>query len=125
MKKNVILLAFMAFAALALVSGCVKDQEIAGDYSHDPGMDIVFGASTSWTNDIETRTEYSGKDQDNRAVGKTTTKERINWIVGKDRIRILCEQATGKSDPSKKTADYVIFKTTDPTDETHQAQITS
>ena len=96
----------LAFAAASLMTvGCV--EELNTELS-DPGTDIVFGASTGWENDIQTRTEYSGKDENNAGISKGSGYERIDWVESMDRFRVLCEAATGKADPTKKTADYVV-----------------
>ena len=51
------------------------------------GDAVTFTAATSWQNGDPTRTEYSGELVSDRKY------ERINWVVGEDRIRILCAQA--------------------------------
>lgn len=77
-----------------LLSGCVK--EVPAD--HESGAQISFGASTTYSNGVGTRTEYSGEDEEGRLIGTYSSTERIDWIPEKDRIRILCGQATGETD---------------------------
>ena len=122
MKKTIIP-AILAIAALALFTGCEKETE---QYAHEPGTDIIFGASTTWNNDIETRTEYSGKDQNDNNISSSSTFERIDWVAEKDRIRILCDAASGKATPGKKMADYVIYNVRKGSDKKKsEADITS
>ena len=103
MRKYPFLIAIAA--ASLMIAGCTEElnTEII-----EPGTDIVFGASTGWENDIQTRTEYSGKDENNAGISKGSGYERIDWVESMDRFRVLCEAATGKADPTKKTADYVV-----------------
>ena len=78
-----------AASALLLSAGCMQLE------LNDPAMDenIVFGASTEYENDaVETRTEYSGQ-----ILGSTTKYERINWIPGQDKVRVVCNEANGVS----------------------------
>ena len=101
--KTIRLLPFIS--AIILISACEKEPVF---YGSETGTPIEFGASTGWINDVDTRTEYSGKDQNDASISKNTQFERIDWVVGYDLIRVLCDAAVGKSTPSKKTADYVI-----------------
>ena len=89
-----------------LVPGCRKEVDTA--VNGGPGTEIVFGASTLWQNDVQTRTEYSGRDERDGTIVKTSQYERIDWSDGTDMIRVLCEAASGKSDPSDKSASYVV-----------------
>ena len=96
---------------LALVSvSCVNDREFD---SEDNDL-IVFGASTEYENDpeydggVETRTEYSGRDQSNALISSSSTYERINWVASKDRIRILCAQARTVNDQAHTGGTFVI-----------------
>ena len=79
----------IALVAAALFAGCTKD----GLVRVERGSEIMFGASTEWLNGSLTRTEYSGKDENNRPMGGTSEYERIDWEPGYDRIRVLCEAA--------------------------------
>lgn len=54
---------------------------------------IRFGAATVYQNDIQTRTEYSGFDENGNFLSSSSKFERIDWVAGHDRIRILCAQA--------------------------------
>lgn len=92
-------------AAAALIVGCAKENNTA---LHEPGATIVFGASTEWENDLLTRTEYSGKDQNNNTITSGSTYERIDWVAGSDRIRILCDAATGGHVLDGKGDDYTL-----------------
>lgn len=105
MKKSILGVAFGAVAAITLFPSCNK--ELATSFN-EPGTEIVFGASVGWQNDVKTRTEYSGKDEQDRVVSSTSEYERIDWVEGKDKIRLLCDAAVGKSNPADKKADYVL-----------------
>ena len=107
MRKNIIWMAFAAIAAISLMAGCNKEKMEEDALTNEPGTEIVFGASTDWLNDEQTRTEYSGKDEQNGTVHKTSEYERIDWVNGKDVIRILCEQAVPKTGTSPM-ASYVV-----------------
>ena len=104
MKKTRLIIALLAVAMVPMLPGCVKHLEMD---SHEPGTEIVFGISNTCPTDEETRTEYSGKDQNNNNMGTSSTYERIDWVSDKDRI--LCDAASGKATPTLKTADYVVF----------------
>lgn len=92
MEKNRIIKALIAFSAAVLLVGCAK--ETATEFSRRvPGDEIVFGASGAWYNGFQTRTEYSGKDENNRDVSATSEYERLDWVKDYDQIRILCEAA--------------------------------
>ena len=95
----------VALAGVVL-GGCRKEAE--SPVNGGPGTEIVFGASTLWQNDVQTRTEYSGRDERDGTIVKTSQYERIDWSDGTDMIRVLCEAASGKSDPSDKSASYVV-----------------
>ena len=123
MKRNVTKLILAAVAAVTIIAGCEKQLEYGGD---ETGSPIQFGASTEWLNDIETRTEYSGVDENGRAITSSSNYERIDWVEGKDVIRVLCDAADGKETASKKTADYIISSVRVPSDKKKsQASITS
>ena len=108
MRKNIIWMAFAAIAAVSMLTGCNKERMEVDALTNEPGTEIVFGASTDWLNDEETRTEYSGKDQNNNNMNSSTSKfERIDWVNGKDVIRVICEQAVPKTG-SSKVANYVV-----------------
>ena len=101
MSKQVI---FAILPVFLLLSGCVKEASLG----HEEGSPIVFGAST--LSDVEglTRTEYSGKDGSGWITSTSTGYERIDWVGGKDRIRILCAEATGGQYDSGKSDDYTV-----------------
>ena len=104
MKKKYRSITIMALLGV-LLTGCRKEMS---EVNAGPGASVDFGATTLWQNDESTRTEYSGKDENDRSIVKTSQYERVDWVEGTDRIRILCEAAEGKSDPSEKTATYVV-----------------
>ena len=106
MRNIVIIRTMLAMAAVPFLTGCVDFLDLG---FHEPGTDIVFGVSDSWRNDVETRTEYSGKDQNDNNISSSSTFERIDWVAEKDRIRILCNAARNKSGANSKMADYVIY----------------
>ena len=105
MRQSLINNIIAVFFLIPAIAGCTKELTTS---THEQGTTIVFGASTSWVNDIETRTEYSGKDENGNDVSKTSGYERIDWVENTDLIRILCDAATGKANPNDKTADYII-----------------
>lgn len=75
----------------------------------DPtGATVRFGAATSYPNDVRTRTEYSGFDENGNFVTSTSRFERIDWVAGHDRIRILCAQALGSDGAPNTQGDYVL-----------------
>ena len=119
MKRNVTRLILAAVAAVTITAGCEKGLEYVAD---DTGSPIQFEASTEWLNDIETRTEYSGVDENGRAVSSSSNYERIDWIAGYDRIRVLCDAAVGKETASKKTADYIIHSVSVPSNDKKKSQ---
>lgn len=114
MGKKIIWMAFVAIASVSM-TGCNKVEE-KEQVSNEPGTLMVFGASTSWQNEPRTRTEYSGKDERDRDISKDSGYERIDWVESSDRIRILCDAAVGKANPSDKMADYIITDVSTGTD---------
>lgn len=89
MKLKRIVSELVILASAILLSACARDRI----FLHEPGSPIRFGAATGWNNDGGTRTQYSGIDNENGDVSPGSTHERIDWVEGKDRIRILCEAA--------------------------------
>ena len=88
-------LALAALIACGMSVSCVKEKSP----SREEGSQIVFNASTGYESGPFVRTEYSGAMVD---VG-TRRYERIDWVLGSDQIRILCEAA--EDGPA---ADYAI-----------------
>ena len=113
---NNILTAVSVMALLGAVS-CNKEKGVEG-----AGSTIRFGVSTVYENGPATKTEYSGKDENNKRISKDSQYERIDW-VSTDQIRILCAQASveGSSD---KYADYAIAPSGAGTTQIHTATIT-
>lgn len=72
------------------------------------GATIVFGASTTLSGSVATKTEYSGEIISG-TPGDPADYERINWLSS-DRIRIWCDQATCLYS-SDHFADYDIVPT--------------
>ena len=64
------------------------------------GQAVSFGVTTGFDNGPETRTEYRGT----LVTSGESRYERINWVPGTDRIRILCDDAN-----DVKMADYKIL----------------
>ena len=93
-----------AFAALTVVS-CTEELTTT---VYEPGTEIVFGASTSWLNNVETRTEYSGFDEDGDFISGSSVYERIDWVEGNDRIQILCAQAVDQDDDPNTSGTYQV-----------------
>ena len=90
-----------------LLCACVREVP-AG---HEEGAAVRFGASAWYQNGNDTRTEYSGKDENDGLVGRGSAYERIDWVPGKDFIDIVSPQAYGttlyrlsaKSDDGRKS----------------------
>jgi len=80
-------------AACLLAAGCVSEQTL----KHERGTAIRFGASTTWENGSRTRTDYSGYDESGDLVHKGSEYERIDWVAGKDQVKILCKAAGGSA----------------------------
>ncbi len=114
MKKTMICLAALVVAA------CVKETP---SLLHEQGSSISFGASTQWLNDdptrsqffvgdgtdAPTRTEYSGKTENDVPVSSSGfSLERIDWSGGLDRIRIFCTAAGGGQELDGHADDYLI-----------------
>ena len=108
MKKqmNNILTAVSVMALLGAVS-CNKEKAV-----ETAGSAIRFGVSTVYENGPATKTEYSGKDEDNNSISDDSDYERIDWVEG-DVIRIVSPQATVVGSSEKKYADYAITPETD------------
>jgi len=83
MKRASVWFFFTVLCGLT-VTGCKKEQTEPDAAS---GKEIVFQAATSYRNGNPTRTEYSGDLVEERAY------ERIDWVAGEDRIRVLSKQA--------------------------------
>ena len=79
-----------------MVSACQQEEEIEA-----PSNEVVFSAATSYVNDTETRTIYSGQEFN----ATTQPVERIDWVPG-DNIRIL-NVSTGQA------ANYTVGAPTD------------
>lgn len=82
----------MAYVA----SSCQRQEEFEA-----PSDEVVFSAATSYVNDTETRTIYSGQEFN----ATTQPVERIDWVPG-DNIRIL-NVSTGQA------ANYTVGAPTD------------
>ena len=94
----------MLFLGVLAVSGCSPEEP--GVFL--PGSEIIFGASTLWQNGPATRTEYSGKDQNDSPINATDSEyERINWVKNTDHIRIYSPEAA-KLDGTTHVQDYYI-----------------
>ncbi len=104
-SKKIHRLFICAVLLSAPLTGLVSCQQMLDDCGRKDG-EIRFGVSTGYSNGIATRTEYSGKDEDNSLVSSSSSYERIDWVSGSDRIRILCEAAG-----NGPTADYAIAGT--------------
>lgn len=109
-----IIKAIIAGAVLVALSSCVNE------FTAEVG-EIKFGVNTTYGNGPATKTEYSGKDQNNNSICSTSTKERINWL-STDKVRILCQQASRVSG-SEKYDDYMIVLGAEGSDETHTASL--
>jgi len=97
----------VALSSLFLVVGPVS----CGRSSLEPdptGLPVSFGASTSYQNDVTTRTEYSGFDENGNFVTSVSKYERIDWVASHDRVRILCAQALGGDGLPNTQGDYVV-----------------
>ena len=114
---NEILTAVSVITLLGAVS-CNKEKAV-----ETAGSAIRFGVSTVYENGPATKTEYSGKDQNNQSISSSSTAERIDWL-STDKIRILCNQATLVSG-SDKYADYQIVLSDNGTGQTHSAGLSA
>ena len=81
MKKTETLFWGVALCGLVL-GGCRSESAGVGT-----DREIVFQTATSYENNGGTRTVYSGEMVENRAF------ERIDWVPGEDRVRILSPEA--------------------------------
>ena len=102
MKRYVHIGVLITFVFIGLMS-C---QKYDGGSDRRKGGLIKFGASTGYANAPATRTEYSGLDENGGSIVSTSNYERIDWVAGSDRIRILCAAAG-----NGPTADYAIAGT--------------
>lgn len=124
MKENkrrgfVALLATLA-VVFSLMSGC--DPQ-GGGLIPSQGGEISFSASTSYISDSdETKTIYSGDRGGTPTFGQSQIyRERIDWVAGRDEIRILCNEArppqnatvAGHTDGNGNLwSDYLVTKAT-------------
>ena len=92
----------LAVAVMA-ATGCIKEN-LMGE-----GAPISFGVSTGYGLSTGTRTEYSGE-----IVGTSPRYERIDWVQGTDRIRILCDEAS-VAGAERHYADYLVTEATSTT----------
>lgn len=113
MKRQVIGCLYALF--LICISACNNESDLFSTKKQ-----VRFGVSTIYENCQRTRTEYSGKDQNNNNISSTSTAERINWLPT-DKIRIICEQAL--SSDNAKYADYTVTPKGNGTNQTHSARI--
>ena len=88
MKKNQwIEMAALLLGTLAFLSSC-QSEEMLNEKYRPAGAEITFGASTSYQNDEETRTIYSGE-----VLGVMSNRfERIDW-ENEDQMTIEYNQA--------------------------------
>ena len=102
--------ALVASLSVLLLAGCIQPADIEEVNKGE----VSFGVSASYQSDvmtrsaddeIQTRTVYSGKDENNEDVKATSVTERIDWLSSDD-ITILCQQAEGN-----KTANFSITPT--------------
>jgi hypothetical protein len=106
MKKRMDSRALSALAALVVtLTGCVKGKTMAPP---EPCTPIRFGVSTQWENGDKTRTEYSGRDENAQIVSSGSDYERIDWVEGRDKIRVVCEAADGGTVLSGMGEDYSL-----------------
>ena len=101
MKKQIIAAAALIAAAGYLTVSCRKEGVIDKD-----GASINFSVSTVYESGPDTKTTYSGKDQDDNSISPSSTSERIDWL-DTDKIRILCSQAKLPSGTGNY-ADYAV-----------------
>lgn len=83
---------------------CVKESE--GLVSTNSR--IRFGAAAGYVNDAETRTEYSGVDENGTLISSSSQFERIDWVADHDRVRILCAQALDEDGQSNTAGTYLV-----------------
>ena len=83
-----LLMGLCAIIALSL-SSCNRTLDTIA-----PSDDMIsFDAETGYENDVATRTEYSGVDENGQIISSSSQYERINWVTKTDLVRILCAQA--------------------------------
>ena len=98
-----LLMALYATLALSL-SSCVKNPD-----DIDPMGDMIsFGAATGYENDIQTRTEYSGLDENTALISSSSQYERIDWVENNDRVRILCAQAVDQNGDPNTSGTWIV-----------------
>ena len=114
MEKSIMKTGLIALVTALALAACTKETSIDSVL----GSQIMFSASTEWLNGPLTRTEYSGKDENNADVGSSSAYERIDWEPGYDRIRILCEAAD-----KGPTADYDLTGSTTVVAQKSQAKL--
>lgn len=100
--KWILLRAIMFFAFVLMAASSCTEESFYGQ-----GETIRFGVPTVYENGPATKTEYSGKDQDNNSISSSSTHERIDWLPT-DKIRIACDQASLLGS-SEHFADYKII----------------
>ena len=99
MKRN----AICAGRGLALLTTLVLWACDPSSLVSDPsGRTVRFGAAAGYQGDSQTRTSYSGTDENGFLVSSSSQYERIDWVANHDRIRIVCAQS------GTTTADYIM-----------------
>ena len=87
MKRNNIFTIALIGALALLSASCEK--EITNDPLHLAGTPIVFAASSTYDNGVETKAEYSGD-----LIGTSSKTERIDWKTN-DPIKIIYNNNAG------------------------------
>lgn len=112
---RIIILLAAAMATIGSAASCISEKN-----TPDVGA-IHFGVSSVYGNGPASRTEYSGKDQNNAGISSSSSAERIDWL-STDKIRIACNQAT-IPESDNKFADYSVIPSDTKEDETHGATL--
>ena len=92
--------------ALALALASCEKNPTGPDTPDGPDTArlVHLSAETGYRTEPQTRTEYSGFDETgDQVVNKDSQYERIDWVAGYDRIRVLCAQSAGAT-----SADYLV-----------------
>ena len=97
--------AILSVVALALLF--VSCEKTAEDFGPADGR-IILNASNGYTNSPQTKTEYSGVDENGGVITSSSQYERIDWVADKDIVRILCAQALNPDNEPLDHADYKI-----------------
>lgn len=103
-QKDTLMSRLLALA-LALALASCGENPAGPDTPGGPGAgdEVRLSAATGYQSGPQTRTEYSGYDESGGVVSSGSDYERIDWVEGHDRVRVLCAQSRGSV-----SADYQV-----------------